>query len=62
MLIDDEKPIVEQSGDFKIMQAERNKIFDRMTQSIIERHRNVSIKSHVGSHSPSNGTQDSGHG
>lgn len=31
--------------DFKVMQERRNKIFERMTKRIIEKHPNVSITS-----------------
>lgn len=55
------RPILEEDAetaeqrDFKEMQKARNKIFDRMTMMILEKHRNVSLKGANGSRSPSLG-------
>lgn len=49
----EDKQLEFEKRDFKQMQAERNKIFDRMTSELIQRHRNVSIKSGMNSNESS---------
>ena len=47
------------SEDFLKMQAERNKLFDRMTTLVVQRHRNVSIKQLKQTENPIGSTRNS---